>query len=242
MQTLSRGLAVLDLLAEREEGISVTELAQQMTLSTSVASRLLKTLTHSGYVSQRGHSRRYYLAEKVVWLSHSYFQHVPLRKPVQPVLQQLVAQTQETAHLAVLMHQSALVLEDVKSPAMLRVDSEVGRVVPLPCTAIGKCLMAFHALPVPEKLEQYTDRTITDPAQLAEHLHQIREQGYALDDEEFNIGVRCLAAPVLDSNSSIMATVGISGPAARLGHDRVAPTAEIVIEAAKQISAILFGG
>jgi len=240
MQTLSRGLSVLDIIAEQEVGISVTELAHRLDISPSIASRMLKTLAESGYISQGLNSRRYYLAEKVVWLSHSYFQHVPLRKPLKPILQALVDQTNETSHLAILMNNSALVLEDVESKAMLRVYSEVGRIVPLHCTAIGKCLMAFHQLDLPEQLESYTQHTITDHEQLSAQMETIRAQGFAVDDEEFNVGVRCLAAPVFDTNGKAIAAIGISGPTARVERDKIQMLGDIVMAVAQQTSKILF--
>jgi DNA-binding IclR family transcriptional regulator len=107
---------------------------------------------------------------------------------------------------------------------------------PLHCTALGKALLAFGDLELPSDLTSFTPRTITDPEMLRRHLNEVRQHGYAVDDEEFDIGVRCIAVPVFDFRGKAVGAIGISGPATRMTPERLPALAEIVVEIGKTLS------
>jgi DNA-binding IclR family transcriptional regulator len=127
-------------------------------------------------------------------------------------------------------------IDDVEAEASLRVVGGIGRLIPLHCTAVGKALLAFSDLPFPEYLERETARTITDHEALACHLEHIRAAGYALDNEEHQEGVRCMAAPVYDYMGTLIAAIGISGPTVRMTDRRIPELAEMVMQAARELS------
>ena len=129
-----------------------------------------------------------------------------------------------------------MVVADIESTAQLRVVSGEGRLIPNHCTAIGKCLIAFGNFPLPRELERHTPRTITTREQLKLHLAQIRERGYAVDDEEHEFGVRCLAAPIFNERGEGIASIGISGPTVRVTLDKVGKLAEVVTSASRELS------
>ena len=118
----------------------------------------------------------------------------------------------------------------------MRVNVEIGQSLPLHCTALGKVLLAFGDLQVPESLKSYTPYTILDKDELRQHLEIIRQQGYALDNEEFDLGVRCLAVPVFDFQGAVIAAVGISGPSLRMTQDNLPGLANVVQEIGKALS------
>jgi len=160
----------------------------------------------------------------------------------------LMQQTGECSHVAVYSQKQVLVIEDVDSPAPLRVVSGAGRLIPMHCTALGKCLLAFAHIPLPPDLPMKTARTIIERANLQTELDRVRQQGYAVDDEENDIGVRCIAAPILDPSGEAAATVpsgeaaatvGISGPTVRVTRERIPALAALVVEAGKELSARL---
>jgi DNA-binding IclR family transcriptional regulator len=151
----------------------------------------------------------------------------------------LMQQTGECSHVAVYSQKQVLVIEDVDSPAPLRVVSGAGRLIPMHCTALGKCLLAFSHIPLPHDLPLRTIHTLIDKAVIQRHLQDVRAQGYAVDDEENDIGVRCIAAPILDSSGEAVATVGISGPAVRVTRERIGALAALVVEAGKELTARL---
>jgi len=231
IKSLARGLLLLNLLAEATNGSGVTELAKQLDINKSSASRLLQTLAQYGYVEKDEETRRYHLGAQVVVLSRSVLTRMPLRDQAKPFLHKLMERTGEGAHLAIVAQGQALYIDQVESPATLSVNTGVGTFAPLHCTALGKSLLAYGATPMPDELQAYTQHTITDPAVLLDHLEQVRRQGYATDDEEYAHGVRCVAVPVWDYRGKVVGAIGISGPMGRMGLDRLpdlaATTAEI---------------
>lgn len=236
IQSLARGLKILDLLAEAGDGLSVTELAEALGVDKASASRLVATLTRYGYAEKDEVTRRFLLGPQVVSLSRSVLTRLPLREAAKPYLRQLMEATGECAHLAVPAQGKALYIDQVESPATLRVNAAVGTMNPLHCTALGKVLLAFGEVEMPASLEAFTPRTITDPETLRRHLEEVRRLGYAVDDEEFDPGVRCIAAPVFDFRGRAVGSIGISGPSSRVSQERLPGLAAIVLEIGKALS------
>ena len=236
IQSLARGLKILNLLGQNQDGASITELAEILGVDKGSASRLVATLARYGYAEKDEVSRRYHLGSQVVSLSRSVLTRLPLREVAKPYLRQLMERTGECAHLAVAAQGKVLYIDQVESPATLRVNAQVGQMNPLHCTALGKVLLASGQVEIPPELESFTTRTITDRETLLRHLEQVRRQGYALDDEEFDPGVRCIAAPVSDYRSRVVGSIGISGPATRMTLERLPELAAVVSEIAKALS------
>ena len=236
IQSLARGLQILDILSQSQDGISITELAVILAVDKGSASRLVATLARHGYAEKDQATRRYHLGPQVVSLSRSVLNRLPMREIARPYLRQMMERTGECAHLAVPAQGRVLYIDQVESPATLRVNAQVGTLNPLHCTALGKVLLAFGAAEIPTSLEEITPRTITDPARLSKELKLIRERGYAVDDEEFDLGVRCIAVPVRDFRGKVAGSVGISGPATRVTHARLPELAARVVEIGKALS------
>jgi DNA-binding IclR family transcriptional regulator len=152
-----------------------------------------------------------------------------------------VDETGECAHIAVEADVWALVVDDMQTNQPLRVVAGRGRRVPLHCTSAGKCLLAFGQAPIPGQLTPRTARTITNPAMLALHLQDVVRQGYALDDEENDPGVRCISAPVFNAAGEAIGAVGIDGPSVRVTEDRLELLAGLVVAAAKRLSVRVAG-
>ncbi len=237
IQSLARGLKILELMGTSSDGVSVTELADRLGIDKSSVSRLVRTLANYGFAEQDAVSRRYHLGPQLVRLSRSLLTRMPLRDAAKPFLRELVERTGECAHLAILAQGQALYIDQVESPASLRVTTGVGTLAPLHCTALGKCLLAFgDHVPLPEKLPRFTPRTITDADTLRAHLEQIRRQGYAVDDEEYDYGVRCVAAPIYDYRNKVVGALGISGPAGRMSLEQTSEVGFVVQKVAEQLS------
>lgn len=236
IQSLARGLKILDLLAQSREGVSITELAEVLQVDKASASRLVATLAHYGYAEKDLTSRRYRLGSQIVSLSRNLLQRLSLGEVAKPFLRLLTERTGECSHLAVAMQEKALYIAMVESPATLRVNVQVGQTAPLHCTALGKALLAFGRHDLPTMLESHTARTITDPIQLRAHLDQVRALGYAVDDEEFEVGVRCVAVPVYDYQRNVSGAIGISGPATRVTLERLPKLANTVVEIGQALS------
>ncbi|TNC22245.1 IclR family transcriptional regulator [Amycolatopsis alkalitolerans] len=242
---LERGLKILDLLIEvesdpirREEGLSIQQVALELEIHKSTASRLMQTLVTRGYaVANHGGRRGFRLGPAVEVSSGLNMNQRRLTDLAHPFLARLVDETGECAHAAVASGATALVIDDVETGQPLRVVSGTGRRVPLHCTSAGKCLMAFGLAAVPPELPRRTARTMTNPEILSLHLAEIRERGYALDDEENHTGVRCISVPVYNgAGGTPVGCIGIDGPSVRMVETEIEKLAHKVIEVATELS------
>jgi len=239
VKTLARGLQILERLAEAEDGLTSTELADYFEVDKASMSRLLSTLEAHRFADRDPDTRRYYLGTHVQELGRRAGQHAMLRELVQPYLQRLGAETDENAHVGIAASTYALTIADVPSTEPLRVVSEVGRHLPLHCSAIGKCLLAFVKLNIPASLPRFTANTLTEPSALEADLLEIRRRGYALDDEELTLGVRGLAAPIRNREGRTIAAIGLSGPTVRLTNAQLPQMAAFLMRTAEEVSAEL---
>lgn len=236
IQSLARGLRILEILAESSNGVSVTDLAAQLDLDKGSASRLVSTLANYAYAEKDAISRRYFLGPQVVSLSRSLLSRLPLREVAKPFLRELMEKTGECAHVGILAQGRVLYIDQVESPASLRVNAEVGSLSPLHCTALGKVFLAFDRGLLPQKLDRFTDNTLVSVESLRRNLEKVRQQGYAVDDEEFDPGVRCVAAPIFDYREKVIGSMGISGPITRMTSVKLPTYAELVVKISHNLS------
>ena len=242
--SLERGLRALDLLIEveadvvrRPRGVAIQQVANELGVHKSTASRLMQTLVSLGYaVPVRNSSRGFRLGPAVHLHQSLSNDERRLRELAHPVLAELVEASGECAHAAVISGSWALVIDDVETQQPLRVVAGRGRRVPLHCTSAGKCLLAFGDTPIPTQLPARTSRTIINADMLRLHLRDIVSRGYALDDEENDPGVRCISAPVFNEHGECIGCIGIDGPSVRITEAQIDSLAENVVGAAKRLS------
>ena len=237
IQSLARGLQIVDLLMNSRSPKSVTELANFLDVDKSTASRLVRTLENYGYVQQAKTSRAYVAGKRLHSIGWQLTNRYALRELAQPFLKQLVRETDECSHIGVYSSGKILVIEDIQAEtSSLRVIGGSGRVTHIHNTALGKALLAFADLPMPDMLPRITANTITEPEQFQVELEISRQRGYAIDDEENEYGVRCIAAPVFDSMGIAIASMGISAPTTRVQYSDIESVARAVREMAFQLS------
>src|SRR5262249_3756246 len=149
-----------------------TELAEQLEIDKSSASRLVKTLVNYGFLQQKPGSRRFILGKRLYKMSWQLLNRMPVREKAKPYLYRLVQATGECSHQAVYSAGKGLVIDDVEAPASLRVAGGIGRLIPLHCTAVGKGLLAFAEIPIPDELIVRTRRTMTTHEQVIADLKE----------------------------------------------------------------------
>lgn len=232
----------MEILGNEDGALGVTELGKRLDVDKSTAYRLVATLEDRGYVIQDPETAKYRLGLKIVELGGIILDKIEIRREAAPFLKELVRETNEAVHLAVLMDDEVVYIDQERSPAVITVNTGVGRRALVHCTATGKVLTAF--LP-DERLERiikhkglprFTPRTITSPEALRIHLAGVRDQGYAVDDEELTPGVRCVAVPVRNHRGKIVATIGISGPSSRISLEQIPHLAGIARRVGDKIS------
>jgi IclR family KDG regulon transcriptional repressor len=234
IQSLQRGLSILEIIAKKGKGITMAEVSREIGLHTSTTFHLLRTLSTLGYLAQDENTREYVLGSKVFHLAASAWTEVQLLKASSPLLTEMAEQTGETSHLAIFEQGEVIVINRIDGSSPIRLSDRVGCPRPAHCTAIGKVLLAhlseveLKAFLGKHELRPITPRTITAVPVLEQELARVRDQGYAFDDEEFNQGIRCLAAPVRNFTGQVVAAIGISGPVWRVSLDRVAQLTDFV--------------
>jgi DNA-binding IclR family transcriptional regulator len=225
VQTIERASSILDILGQSPQGISIRELSTKIKLPKGTTHRLLSSLSYFGYVRQDSKTRNYLLGLKLVELGQLLLGQLDLRKEAEPFLRDLAERTKETVHLVFLDRNEIVYIDKVETEqnsSGLKMASRVGLRNPAHSSAVGKVLLAHFPEEelknfIKEKgLAKRTENTIIDPTQLKDHLKLVRAQGYAIDDEENEKGIRCVAAPIYNEVGKTVAAISISGPAFRI--------------------------
>jgi len=242
IRSVTRAVRLLEALAKEPGPQGVSELSRQLKMDKSSVSRMLRTLEQGRLVACDETSGKYTLGLGLFHLGQRALRRLDLRTVARDSLVALAKQTNECAHLAVRAGDRALYVDQELPGHGANVDVPVGAVAPLHCTALGKVLLAFgperdrESLLSKEPIESFTRRTLTDSAALRSHLATVRARQIAFDDEEFSVGVRCIAAPVFGHDGSVIGAIGISGPSPRLSDDRVLQLEQIVRDQALALS------
>lgn len=238
-----RVLAVLDQLS-RQRAVGLEELSRQLKLAKPTVYRFLLTLQELGY-ARRIDGERWAMSMKMFNMGSRALDHLDLHAAARPIAEQLAEELGETVHMGVLDGDSAVYVLKIESKYTIRMYSRVGRRMPLYCTAIGKVLLAWMTPAERDealegvRLVAFNPRTITTRAALDAAVAQVRQQGYAVDDEEREDGVHCIGAPVFDYTGAVVAAISVSWPTFRFTPGEEGEKIERTKEAAARISAIL---
>lgn len=245
--SVERALSILELLASRNHGLSTSEISRAAKVPKSSTSYLLRTLVGRGYVRRDTETGQHTLGIRILSLGGQAMQGMALRELAMPHLRQIVETTRLGSHLGILDHGDAVYIEHVESPGFIKMDIWNGRRVAPQATAVGKALICHlsreHVQEIAgmHPLRQVSPRTIVTLPHLFEELAAICRRGYAIDDEEHAIGVRCVAAPVFSASGEVVAAIGVSGTVSQLNDDYLHSLGKIVQMAALKLSAQLGG-
>lgn len=235
---------ILQALSEQKD-IGVTELSQRIMMSKSTVYRFLQTMKTLGYVNQEGETDKYTLSLKLFELGGRALEHQDLIQIADVQMHRLGKLTKETLHLGALDENSVVYLHKIDSEYNLRMYSRIGRRCPLYSTALGKVMMAW--LPEEEvrsmlagvTFERFTEHTLANVDALLAELTQVREQGYAEDNEENENGLRCFGVPIYNRMGRIITGLSLSLPIVRFEESKRAELVSLLHEAAARISAEL---
>ena len=239
---LQRGLQLLSLVGNAPDALTAGEITRQSGLHPSTVHRFLANLEFAGFLVREEETHRYLLGPLCITLGRAALDRLDVRRICMPLLQELNRATRESVHLTVRHNLTAVYVEKMEALEPLRIYSQVGAVVPLHCTGVGKVLMAFASSEerrdIVGKLElaRFTASTITSAQQLEAELERVRRQGFAVDLEEHELHIRCIAAPIWDHSGHIRAAFSVTGPAARMSKQRLRELAPLVIELSRTAS------
>ena len=247
VQSLVRALGLLNRVAVADDGLTLTELAQQVGLSASTTHRLLTTLEAERYVQFDPERRLWSVGVQAFVSGSAFLKTRSLVGAAKPHMRALMEESEETVNLAVEDEAEAIYLAQVECRQMMRAFARPGGRVPLHCSSVGKALLSAmpeaklakvlhrHGLP------RITAKTLNTGAALRAALAASRERGYAIDDEEHAVGLRCIAAVVFVENAEPAGAISLSGPMARIPDERIPLLGQLVRSRADAITAQLGG-
>jgi len=239
---VERALAMLEAVAQEPEGLSNADISRKLQIPKSSASYILRTLETQGYLNRDADSGKYRVGLKILSLSRGALSGIDVREVALPIMRHLVEKTGLTCHLAILDGADAVYIEKVEPPGFIRMDTWVGRRMRVHATSVGKALVAYIPQERLEKIvsertmEKRTPKTITTIPRFLKELEKVRTQGHAVDDEENNLGARCVGAPVFNQQGAIEASVGLSGTTNQVNAHTMPRILEAFKDAARHVS------
>lgn len=242
VQSVDRTLSILELISDYNEGLGITEISEKVELHKSTVHRLLGTLIYKGYVIQDQKTNRYRLTSKLFELGNKIIEDMDILKASKDYTEALMESLNEVVHVVIRDKDDIVYIDKVEADNNIRMASKVGRRSPLYCTSVGKAILAYldedQVLEIwnNSNIKEYTEKTITDYDAFRKELNKIKELGYAVDDEENELGVRCIGAPVFNFHGEVEGAISISGPAIRVTKDRIDEIGKEVIKYAYLIS------
>lgn len=243
VKSVLKAAEILTVLSDSDDNsMSFKEIESRIDMPRSTVHRILATLEYAGFVAQDPQSGYYRLGSRILQLGGRLLSGFPVVDKARPYLEQLAKDCDETVNLGVLDFPSVLYVDVVHGRRLLRSNLLIGTTTFCHCTALGKVLLAFskdarlESLADEPGLPAQTPRTITSASRLAIELELVRSEGYAVDDEELEVGLKCVAAPVRDHTGNVIAAISASGPAHRLVGAEFDRVLNLLIEATRSIS------
>jgi len=221
IQAVSHALDLLEQFHEDVDELGVTELSKRLKLHKNNVFRLLATLESRGYIEQNKATENYRLGLKALELGQTFIRQMGLLRQAKPILERMVEQSNETSYVVIYKDYHVVYLDVVETNLTVRVVSRVGSRLPAYCTAAGKVHLAFmtdeeldELLPQIDYV-QHTSTTISNPEAMRKELKQVREQGYAFDDEEHEPGIICVAVPIRSSGGAVLGALSVTSTTRR---------------------------
>src|ERR1700682_865003 len=241
-KAVERALNILEAAAQRREGLTNAEISRKLGIPKSSASYILRTLEKRSYLRREAETGRYRLGLEILSLGGDALTDLDIALLALPFMRSLVEKIRMTSHLAVLDQGEAVYIEKVEAPGFFKVNTWVGRRMYLHSTSVGKALLAWlpkqevEGIVRQQGMKKRTPKTITTVSRLLADLDLVREQGYALDDEENSLGARCLGAPIFDATGNVTAALGVSGTLTQVDEENLPKIVEVLKETARRIS------
>jgi len=241
-KTVEKALAIIEYLLKNEEAKRITDIAKDLKINTSTVQRIVNTLHGENYLYQDPSSRKYKLGLKFLEISKNILKEIDLRRIASPYLRELRDKTGETVHLMILDDSVGVYIDALESLQRTRVVSSIGTRDDLHYSAVGKAILAYLSESEVERiakirgLRKITHKTITNLNLLKQELKKIRNQGYSIDDEEGEVGTRCIGAPIFNHKGKVVASVSIAAPCHRLTKEKLNTFLPLLLKTNNKIS------
>ncbi len=241
VSSVDRALTFLETLAKSDRGMSLADIARKLRLPKSSAHCILLTLERRGYIYRAPSTRRYLFGKELMNLAQRALARLELRSRASQLLRQLLEKTHMTVHMAIYEDGEAVVVEKLEPPTPVKLATHIGRRLDLHCTGVGKALLAYlpeeeiNRLRTSRALARHNENTIVFSKKLQAELEHIRTVGYAFDNEEDEIGIRCVGAPIFE-NDTVIAAISVAVTTGQITATSLEALAKTVTDAADEIS------
>ena len=242
IQSIERAADILELFLTSDPEQSIKEISNRLNLSKSTVHGIIKTLEHRGYLEQNSDNLKYRLGIKLFELGNYVGKNLDIGRIARPIIKGLVEELNETVHLVTLQRDELIYIEKVEGPSALTIYSHIGKRAPFHCTGVGKAILSQLSEEEVDRIlssvsmEAFTEFTMTNIEEIKSILPTIREQGYAFDDEEIELGLKCIAAPIFNHQGKAIASISCAAPKMRLDEERLPKVIEGIKHAAAEIS------
>lgn len=241
-QAITRALTILNCFSQDTIELSLTDISKSLSLPKGTVHRLLSSLKEYNFIDQNDFNLKYRLGWRLLELGSGVDTLNLLKEKANPYLKELCEKVEEAVHLAVLKDGDIFYIDKIIGPRRMTMITYIGLRLPSHLGGLGKSLLAF--LPEEElnkiiyngELKRFTKNTLTDPNKLKESLKKVREKGFAIDNEEVEIGLTCVGVPIRDFTGKVAAAISISGPTTRISKDMMPKYIENVLETGRKIS------
>jgi IclR family transcriptional regulator, KDG regulon repressor len=242
--SVERAFAILEFLNSTRRGWNISEISRKLQIPKSTTHILVSTLDQLGYIRQFESSRRFQLTPKILEIGRNALKCNPLPQLALSHLHWLVQETKLTAHLGIVHENRVVFVQKVEGPGVIKIDTYIGKCSDFHCTGVGKAILAFQpqdkldSLLSTHTFDRFTKKTITSKVAFVAELARVKQSGYSVDDEEEELGVRCVAAPVL-LDGTALAAVSVTGTAAQIRTESMDRMISLTKSVAGRISASL---
>lgn len=246
-QSLTRALTLLERLAESPKGLHLTDLSYQLGMPAATVHRLLNTFEEMNFVEQDAEQGLWFVGLKAFTVGNAFLNRRDFVAIARPHMETLVEQCGETVNLGVIDDGEVVFISQVESREVMRMIVRLGSRSPIHASGVGKAMLAnmseqrIARILERRGLARFTEKTIDNPALLRDELEQVRQRGYALDDEEHAVGLRCVASAIFDENGQALAAISLSGPKARIVDARLGELGYSIRQTADEITRELGG-
>ncbi|UCH38494.1 MAG: helix-turn-helix domain-containing protein [Gammaproteobacteria bacterium] len=246
-QSLTRALTLLERLAESPKGLHLTDLSYQLGMPAATVHRLLNTFEEMNFVEQDAEQGLWFVGLKAFTVGNAFLNRRDFAAIARPHMETLVEQCGETVNLGVIDDGEVVFISQVESREVMRMIVRLGSRSPIHASGVGKAMLAnmseqrIARILERRGLARFTEKTIDNPALLRDELEQVRQRGYALDDEEHAVGLRCVASAIFDENGQALAAISLSGPKARIVDARLGELGYSIRQTADEITRELGG-
>ena len=241
VQSIDRAVAILDCFSEEKKELKLSEISERLGLNKSTVHGIISTLKYHGFISQDEETQKYKLGIRFVEFGDLVINSMNIRNAAVPVIDAVCERIEETVHIAMLDGLDVVWIEKRECTKSIKTSTKIGARLPAYTTADGKIIICYQNKDkiknyLPKRIPQYTKNTITNKGEFIKKLEEMKKNGYAIDNEEYVEGLKCVAAPIFDHDGKVRFSLSTTGPAFRMNEERIKELIVIIKEAANEIS------